>query len=129
MSVHKLGISVFSSFLMFATAPLVSAQQENPDAAGKQTITQSPQTTPTPSYSDKSSMHHSMSGKGNVVSKAKVREVQSALKKEGFDPGPIDGMMGPMTINALRNYQSQMGMQVTGTINAETEKSLMGAAS
>src|SRR5262245_18771639 len=110
MSVNKLGISVFSSFLMFATAPLVSAQQENPDAAGKQTITQSPQTT-TPSYSDKSSMHRSMSGKGNVVSKAKVREVQSALKKEGFDPGPIDGMMGPMTINALRNYQSQMGMQ------------------
>jgi Putative peptidoglycan binding domain len=33
-----------------------------------------------------------------------VREVQQALAAAGFDPGPIDGIMGPLTKAALRKY-------------------------
>jgi len=33
-----------------------------------------------------------------------VREVQEALASAGFDPGPIDGIMGPRTKAALRKY-------------------------
>jgi hypothetical protein len=33
-----------------------------------------------------------------------VREVQQALLDAGFDPGPIDGVMGPRTKAALRKY-------------------------
>ena len=33
-----------------------------------------------------------------------VREVQEALQKSGYDPGPIDGIMGPRTKAALRKY-------------------------
>src|SRR5207247_10795523 len=40
------------------------------------------------------------------LSQGKVRQVQMALKNEGFDPGTIDGIMGPMTMTGLRNYQS-----------------------
>src|SRR5438067_4512446 len=39
MSVNKLGILLFSSFLMFATAPLAPAQQTNQDTTKKQTTT------------------------------------------------------------------------------------------
>jgi lipid-binding SYLF domain-containing protein len=67
--------------------------------------------------------------KTSGVSKEKVRQTQTALKRAGFDPGPIDGIMGPMTKTALRIYQSHHGLQVTGTINAETENALMERAS
>ena len=33
-----------------------------------------------------------------------VREVQEALAAAGYDPGPIDGIMGPRTKAALRKY-------------------------
>jgi lipid-binding SYLF domain-containing protein len=58
-------------------------------------------------------------------SKSQVREVQTALKQQGFDPGPIDGVMGPMTMTAIRNFQSHNGLQVTGNINSETHQALM----
>jgi len=35
-----------------------------------------------------------------------VRELQEALAKSGYDPGPIDGIMGPRTKAALRKYMS-----------------------
>jgi lipid-binding SYLF domain-containing protein/peptidoglycan hydrolase-like protein with peptidoglycan-binding domain len=62
------------------------------------------------------------------VMKGKVREAQAALKKEGFDPGPVDGIMGSKTMTALRDFQSHHGLEVTGTINSETEKALMASA-
>lgn len=34
-----------------------------------------------------------------------VRAVQTALEREGFDPGPIDGRLGPRTHDALSAYQ------------------------
>jgi hypothetical protein len=33
-----------------------------------------------------------------------VREVQRALVAAGYDPGPIDGIMGPRTKSAVRKY-------------------------
>ena len=33
-----------------------------------------------------------------------VREVQQALTAAGYDPGPIDGIMGPRTKSALQKY-------------------------
>ncbi len=49
-----------------------------------------------------------------------ITKVQSALKSKGFDPGPIDGLMGPRTNRALREFQIQKDIQVTGEINKET---------
>src|SRR5262245_38661728 len=58
------------------------------------------------------------------ISNEKIRKTQSALKKEGFNPGPVDGIMGPMTTAALRDFQSHKGLEVTGTMNTETQKAL-----
>ena len=49
-----------------------------------------------------------------------ITKVQKALKEKGFDPGPIDGLMGPRTSKALRDFQIQKDIQVTGAINKET---------
>ena len=35
-----------------------------------------------------------------------VRELQEALAKSGYDPGPVDGIMGPRTKDALRKYMA-----------------------
>ena len=41
---------------------------------------------------------------GAAAGTSHVREVQRALAAAGFDPGPIDGIMGPRTKLALRKY-------------------------
>jgi lipid-binding SYLF domain-containing protein/peptidoglycan hydrolase-like protein with peptidoglycan-binding domain len=62
-------------------------------------------------------------GKNTGMSK-QVREVQTALKQQGFDPGPADGVMGPMTTTALRNFQSHNQLEVTGKIDDKTQVAL-----
>lgn len=50
--------------------------------------------------------------------------IQKALKEEGLDPGPSDGIMGSRTKESLRLYQSKYGLKVTGELDEATEKSL-----
>ncbi len=33
-----------------------------------------------------------------------IRHIQVRLKKAGFDPGPLDGILGPWTIEAIQRY-------------------------
>lgn len=35
-----------------------------------------------------------------------VKEIQTQLKNKGYDPGPIDGDLGPKTLNAMKAYLS-----------------------
>jgi len=46
-----------------------------------------------------------------------VSQVQSALAREGYYHGAIDGSVGPATRNALRRYQQNHGLDVTGQID------------
>jgi len=45
-----------------------------------------------------------------------IRELQSALQRFGYDPGPIDGLVGPRTFGAVRAYQTATGLPVDGRI-------------
>ena len=45
--------------------------------------------------------------------------VQLFLVSRGYDPGPIDGAYGEKTANAIRNYQSSVGLGQTGAIDDE----------
>ena len=49
---------------------------------------------------------------------ARVSDVQSALAREGYYDGAIDGTLGPATRNALRRYQRDHGLNVTGGITS-----------
>lgn len=53
-------------------------------------------------------------------SRAQVKAVQEALKEKGQDPGPIDGIMGPRTKAALKDFQRSEDLPETGRLDAET---------
>ena len=48
-----------------------------------------------------------------------VRKIQQALTKAGFNPGPVDGRIGPKTKAALESFQKQKNLTV-GQITKET---------
>jgi len=60
-----------------------------------------------------------MTGRGE-----QVKAVQQALKEKGHDPGAIDGKMGPKTQAALKDFQSQEGLEASGRLDAETMSKL-----
>ena len=45
------------------------------------------------------------------------REIQEGLQAQGFDPGGADGMFGPRTRAAIRNWQSSQGARATGYLD------------
>jgi Putative peptidoglycan binding domain len=53
-----------------------------------------------------------------------ARAVQAALAWRGFYSGRIDGVMGPETRSAIRDFQRQQGLPVTGQIDSELTKAL-----
>ena len=54
---------------------------------------------------------------------SKVSSVQRALAAAGYNPGPIDGVMGLKTQTALKQYQQDKGLPM-GNLNLETLNSL-----
>jgi len=58
------------------------------------------------------------SGKGAMSEQ--VKAAQQALKDKGHDPGSIDGVMGPKTRQALKDFQKAEGIKETGRLDAET---------
>ena len=49
-----------------------------------------------------------------------LRTAQAALLYLGFQPGAIDGRMGPATRTALQRFQTSHQLPVTAALNAET---------
>jgi hypothetical protein len=49
-----------------------------------------------------------------------VVDVQERLQGEGYYTGPIDGVLGPMTRQAITAYQSDHGLAVTSAIDQPT---------
>lgn len=74
----------------------------------------SPATAPNTLSSSPSAVAPSNSQIENVV-----RRVQIALGSYGYYVGAADGIMGPKTRSALREFQSDFGLKVTGTITPE----------
>ena len=56
------------------------------------------------------------------------REIQEGLRASGLDPGAADGLFGPGTRSALREWQSSRGMPATGYLDPPTVSALRGAA-
>jgi peptidoglycan hydrolase-like protein with peptidoglycan-binding domain len=49
-----------------------------------------------------------------------VRDAQQALRHLGYEPGPLDGAVGPRTRTALIRYQRAEGLPATGRLDTET---------
>jgi len=53
-----------------------------------------------------------------------VKEIQTALKNAGFDPGSFDGKMGPRTRQAIKDFQKSKGLVPDGAVGPKTWASL-----
>ena len=49
-----------------------------------------------------------------------VRRLQRQLRRDGGNPGPIDGRYGPLTEAAVRRFQAAHGLKVDGIAGAHT---------
>jgi Putative peptidoglycan binding domain len=49
-----------------------------------------------------------------------IADVQSALQEQGYYKGEVDGLLGPMTQEALSSYQSAQGLEATAAIDEPT---------
>lgn len=57
-----------------------------------------------------------------------VAAVQELLNNLGYESGPNDGLMGPKTRNAIRAFQKDAGLPVTGKIDSELLASLQSTS-
>jgi hypothetical protein len=55
-----------------------------------------------------------------------VRSIQWMLTTVGFDPGHVDGKMGGITKQAVKDYQTSKGLSVDGDPGPDTRKALFG---
>jgi hypothetical protein len=52
------------------------------------------------------------------------QELQSRLADRGFYDGPIDGEIGPATLEAMAHFQWSQGLEPTGYVDAATSRAL-----
>jgi Putative peptidoglycan binding domain len=55
----------------------------------------------------------------------RIGQAQDRLQAAGFDPGPLDGVLGPRTREALRRYQTSQGLPATGALDEATRRALL----
>lgn len=53
-----------------------------------------------------------------------IRNAQRELTKRGYDAGVADGLIGKKTRNAIKSFQHDIGLQVTGILNKKTIEGL-----
>jgi murein DD-endopeptidase MepM/ murein hydrolase activator NlpD len=53
-----------------------------------------------------------------------VRRLQRALGAKGFDPGPADGIFGPLTLTAVLSFQKYEKLYVDGLVGPRTSAAL-----
>jgi soluble lytic murein transglycosylase-like protein len=61
---------------------------------------------------------------GGLAASARVAALQVALRAHGFDPGPVDGVRGQLTSNALIRFQRAKGIEPTGLLGRQTRRAL-----
>ena len=95
MSVSKLGMILFSSFLTVATAPLAFSQGTG--NKGTEPV---------------------------ATSVTDVKQIQQALSDLGYAPGDINGMISAQTQDSIRQFQWLNGLPVTGIVDEQTKMTL-----
>ncbi len=81
---------------------------------------------PLPNTNFSSSSFSGSSDKYNLlrVSGVSGTDVQKALKRAGYDPGPVDGRLGKKTKSAIKAFQKGQGLTADGIIGEKTWSAL-----
>ena len=65
-----------------------------------------------------------LAGAAAAAGTARVAAAQHALRERGVYAGPIDGVAGRQTADALRRFQTSAGLVPDGTLDPETQRAL-----
>jgi peptidoglycan hydrolase-like protein with peptidoglycan-binding domain len=57
-----------------------------------------------------------------------VTALQKTLMAKGINPGPIDGIFGPKTEDAVKRFQDRAGLEADGIVGPKTFAALEGKA-
>ena len=49
-----------------------------------------------------------------------ISRIQQKLVEQGYDPGPVDGIIGPKTVSAVKQFQKHKNLTVTGKLDDST---------
>ncbi len=63
-------------------------------------------------------------GYNNLPPDQVIANVQTALQEQGYNPGEVDGLLGPQTRSAIADYQRANGLAETAAIDQPTLESL-----
>lgn len=58
------------------------------------------------------------------MTKGRITDIQTALKEKGYNPGPIDGIVGTQTIKAMNEFQKANNLPVDKYLNVESIRAL-----
>ena len=58
--------------------------------------------------------------RASAADRGDVKKVQETLRDKGYDPGPVDGVLGDQTREAISQYQKSESFPVTGHLDAQT---------
>ena len=62
--------------------------------------------------------------KKRALSRPTIRNIQEALRRAGFYSGPVDGVMGKKTKEAIINFQKSKGLKADGIVGKRTWEEL-----
>jgi len=115
------------------SAPATGSGASTPSSPPAPSATQPSTSTPTPgtgSGTTKTKPAPSMGQSGTTspgsggADSEQVKSVQKALQGKGMDPGPIDGVMGPKTMAALKAFQKDQKLTESGRLDDQTREKL-----
>ncbi|GJL79722.1 MAG: hypothetical protein NPINA01_27110 [Nitrospinaceae bacterium] len=66
-------------------------------------------------------------GVSNLLAGELVRKAQESLVAMGINPGPVDGLWGPLTKRAVTQFQEKEGLPASGRLDDETKKRLFSS--
>ncbi len=99
------------------TTPASNSNLTSGDTLSSQPIT-------VPSAASSSANQRMPGSQTSMHGDATVRQAQQALLEAGYDPGPIDGVMGPRTEQALSRFQQANGLSSSANLDAPTLSAL-----
>lgn len=102
--------------VLLAATPLAALARTG--AAAPSTMTKAAATAPAPGETTQSQTQHKA-----TMSRRQIEELQAALQSSGAQV-TTDGIWGPKTAAALREFQKQKGLKITGRPDRDTAQKL-----
>jgi peptidoglycan hydrolase-like protein with peptidoglycan-binding domain len=109
--------------MALATTGIASAGGDSPHGSQPAPRTGSAASSDTP-MNRSSSSNQSSSTAAPGSNRAQIEQVQRDLASRGLYHGAIDGMSGPETMAALRQFQQQQGLPASGQLDDSTRQAL-----